>query len=136
MSLQITSAFLRKVLAADALISAATGLLMAFGASLLGDVFELPPGLVRYVGLVLLPFAGGVWYLSGRRVVNASAVRAVIAANVAWVGASALVLLMGWIDPNALGTAFVILQAVVVAGLAELQYAGLRRAGNATAAAA
>jgi hypothetical protein len=136
MSIRLTSPFLRRVLAADASISGATGLLMVAGAPLLGGIFELPAGLVRYIGLVLLPFAAGVWYLSGRRVVNASTVRAVIAANIAWVGASALVLLTGLIDPNALGTAFVILQAIVVAGLAELQYAGLRRSGNVTAAAA
>jgi hypothetical protein len=136
MSIQLTSPFLRKVLVADALTSGSTGLLMVAGAPLLGGAFELPSGLIRYVGLVLLPFAAGVWYLSGRREVNVSAVRAVIAANIAWVGASALVLLTGWIDPNALGTAFVILQALVVAGLAELQYAGLRRSGNPAAAVA
>jgi hypothetical protein len=69
-------------------------------------------------------------------VVSASGARAVIAANIAWVGASALVLLTGWIDPNGLGVAFVVLQAVVVAGLAELQYAGLRRSVKGTAAVA
>lgn len=127
---QLASVPLRRVLAADALISGAMGLLMAGGAPLLGDAFELPAALVRYIGLILVPFAAGVWYLSRRRVVNASGVRAVIAANIAWVGASALVLLTGWIDPNGLGVAFVILQAVVVVGLAELQYAGLRRSAT------
>lgn len=136
MSPELAFVPLRRALAVDGLISGAMGLLMVAGAPLLGDAFELPAALVRYVGLVLVPFAVAVWYLSRRRVMSASGVRAVIAANIAWVGASALVLLTGWIDPNGVGVAFVIVQAVVVAGLAELQYAGLRRSMNGTAVAA
>jgi len=44
-----------------------------------------------------------------------------------WAAASFLVLLSGQIAPTPLGIAFVVLQAVVVALLGELQYLGLRR---------
>jgi hypothetical protein len=46
--------------------------------------------------------------------------------NAAWVAASARALLLGWIQPNGLGYAFVIGQAAAVAVLAGMQYAGLR----------
>jgi hypothetical protein len=54
-------------------------------------------------------------------------VQTIIAANVAWVAASVLLLLAGGVNPTALGIAFVIFQAVVVGVLGELQYMGLRR---------
>jgi hypothetical protein len=50
-----------------------------------------------------------------------------MAANVIWVVASILVLVSGAIAPTALGIAFVIFQAIVVAGFADLQFTGLRR---------
>jgi hypothetical protein len=51
----------------------------------------------------------------------------VILGNVAWVLDSALVLVGGFEHPTALGTAYVIAQAVVVAVLAELELTGLRK---------
>jgi hypothetical protein len=46
---------------------------------------------------------------------------------VLWAAASGLLLASGWVAPTALGYAFVIGQAAVVALLGELQYVGLRR---------
>jgi hypothetical protein len=46
---------------------------------------------------------------------------------VAWVIASIAFLATGAFDPTALGQAFVIAQAAVVALLAEFQYLGLKR---------
>jgi hypothetical protein len=51
---------------------------------------------------------------------------AVIGYNVLWALDSALILMTGWLAPSALGYAFVVAQALVVALLAELQYFGLR----------
>jgi hypothetical protein len=51
----------------------------------------------------------------------------VVALNIAWVIASVVVLLGGVIEPTSVGIAFVVFQALVVAGLAELQVFGLRR---------
>jgi hypothetical protein len=48
-----------------------------------------------------------------------------ILGNAGWVAGSVLVLVL--FSPTALGYAFVIAQAVVVAFLAELEYYGLRR---------
>jgi hypothetical protein len=51
----------------------------------------------------------------------------VIALNAVWVIESVWLLAGDWVQPNALGTAFVLAMAAAVAGLACLEYAGLRR---------
>jgi hypothetical protein len=121
------SSFLRRTLAADATISGGTGVLMAAGAGFLQELLGVPGALLRYAGLSLLPFAALVAYLAMRGRLPRAGVWSVILLNVAWVAASVLLLLGGWIAPNALGFAFIAGQAVVVAVLAELQYVGLRR---------
>ena len=71
----------------------------------------------------------GVRGLHGtREIISRPAVWPVIIANALWAIASALLLVSGWVAPTALGYAFVIAQAVVVALLGELQYMGLRGA--------
>ena len=52
---------------------------------------------------------------------------AVIAFNALWSIDSIVLLVSGYVAPAALGYAFVIFQAVVVAGFAGLQYVGLRK---------
>lgn len=127
MTAQQASTFLRGSMLADAVISGATGLLLLAGAGVLTSWLGVPAPLMRYAGLILLPFAAMVLYLARTPLVSRAGVRLVIALNVAWVAASILVLVAGWIEPTTLGLAFVIFQAVVVAGFAELQYTGLRR---------
>ena len=124
----IMSRLLRLALVADAAATAATALLLvAFGApfeALLG----LPVTLSRTLGVGLLPCAAIVAYLGTRTQISRGAVWAVIVCNVFWVVDSALLLMGNWIDPTPLGVAFVIAQAIVVAGFADLQFVGLRRA--------
>jgi hypothetical protein len=68
-----------------------------------------------------------VIFTGSRAAIAQPAVWAIIAANALWAAASALLLLSGWVAPTALGYAFVIGQAAVVALLGELQYVGVRR---------
>ena len=75
---------------------------------------------------MLLPYVAFVIYWATREDASRPAVWAIIVANVLWAAASALLLVSGWVAPTALGYAFVIGQAAVVALLAELQYVGLR----------
>jgi hypothetical protein len=82
---------------------------------------------MRAAGIALLPFAGMVLYFAQQPVIPRATVMTVIGLNAAWVAASVLLLVSGWIAPTTLGTAFVIFQAVVVGAFAELQYAALRR---------
>ena len=127
--------FLRFALLGDAAASGATGLLLAAGA--LAPLLGLPEGLLRVAGLVLLPYAAFVAWLGARRDggVPRGAVRAVVAINLLWALDSVLLLALGPVSPNGLGTAFVLAQAMVVLGFAAVQWTALRGAAPARAAA-
>lgn len=127
------SALLRQALLMDAVVSGAMGLLLIFGAGLLTGLLDLPVTLLRTAGIVLLPFVAFVAFVAGRAQLAPAAVWIVILVNALWVLASVGLLLSGWVTPNALGIAFVIVQAVAVGLFAELQYLGLRRTPPAVA---
>jgi hypothetical protein len=127
MSHNASSMFLRRALAIDAAASGATALLVIAAASPLEGLLGLPAALLRGAGLVLIPYVAFVVYAATRATVSPPAVWSIIIANGLWAAASALLLISGWVTPNALGYAFVIGQAVVVALLGELQYVGLTR---------
>lgn len=121
------SSFLRHALLADAVATGATGLLLALGAGLLEPLLGLPVPLARAAGVALLPWAAFVLKLGRSDEPERSAVVAVIGGNAVWAAASLVLAVSGWLDATALGTAFVVAQAVVVAGFAEAQWIGLRR---------
>lgn len=126
--------FLRRVLLADAFTCVATGALLAAGAGMLAALFGLPAVLLQEAGLVLFPIAAFIAYVATRKPVSPRMVWAVIAGNVLWVAGSIALLLSGWVSPTALGQAFVVAQAVIVALLAELEFFGLRRSAKLHAA--
>lgn len=121
------STFLRRVLLADAVLSAATGAAMALGAGLLGPLLGLPVPMLQAAGAICLAWAAIVGACGTRTTLPRLAVLAVIGLNALWVLESIALLLSGWVAPSALGIAFVLFQAAVVAVLAELQFVGLRR---------
>jgi hypothetical protein len=120
----------RRLLLADAIVSGATGVLMAAAAPMLESWLGLPAALLRYAGFVLLPFAAVVGRLGMQDPVARTGVRAVIATNFAWVAASILLLVIGGVTPTSLGIAFVLFQAGVVLVLGELQFMALRKAAK------
>ena len=119
--------FLRLALIADAAVSGATGLLAFAGAGILDALLGLPTELLRYAGLSLIPYAAIVAYVGTRANISRAAVWAVVAYNVLWSIDSVVLLVSGYVAPTALGYAFVIFQAAVVAGFAGLQVVGLRK---------
>jgi len=122
-----SSTFLRRALLLDAVASGATGLLLIAGADLVDGLLGLPAALLRGAGLVLVPYVAFVIWAGTRDAISRPAVWTIITANVLWAAASALLPVSGWVAPTALGYAFVVGQAVVVALLGKLQYVGLRR---------
>ncbi|MFF0866967.1 hypothetical protein ACFYUV_34760 [Nonomuraea sp. NPDC003560] len=119
---------LRFALKQDAVGSGANGLVFLAVAAIFGSMFGLPAALLVPAGVFLVAFAASLLRLAARPVVNRAAVVAVMVVNVAWVIASVETLIAGWFPLTGLGTAYVIVQAVVVAGFTGLQFAGLRRA--------
>lgn len=124
------SSLLRRALFADAVVSGVAGFVMLAGADLFADLMALPAGLVRYAGLILLPFALWVGWLSRQEQISRAAVAGVLAINLVWGVESMAILAFGWIAPNALGTGFVVAQALIVAGFGAVQVAGMRRSTN------
>ena len=122
-----SSTFLRRVFAADALVSGASALLMSAGSLPLSALLSLPRPLLLGAGLVLVPYALLVGLLAARSRVPRVLVWGVIAANVLWaVGCVALVFESA-LEPTLLGEGFLVLQALVVIAFAELDFIGLRR---------
>jgi hypothetical protein len=128
MTLPATS-LLRRALVIDALVSGATGLLLVIAGGWLAALLDVPEALLRYSGIVLLPFAIVVALVARQDAVARPSVVAIIVVNIAWVAASAWLALGDRIQPNALGYAFIVMQAIAVAAFAELQYVALRRCG-------
>jgi hypothetical protein len=118
---------LRTLLAVDAAMCLASGLALAVAAGPLAETFALPAALLRGAGLVLLPWAGLVGWCAARTVAPRWAVRTVVGVNLLWAADSVLLLASGWVVPNGLGLAFVLVQAVAGGGIAVLQALALRR---------
>ena len=127
--------FLRRVLWADAAVSAVVGVLMAVAAPLIGDLTRLPAGLLLPAGLALLPYAAYLGWIATRPAVPVAAVWIPIVLNGVWAVDCAWIALAGSVAPNALGLAFLAIQGVTVLVFAELEFSGLRRRRAAVAAA-
>jgi hypothetical protein len=121
------SLFLRRVLLADAVLSGATGLLQLLATAWLAGMLHLPAPLLQWTGLILVLYAAGVAYLGRSPRPARAGVWAVIAVNLLWAVACIGLLLLGVVSPNALGTSWVLMQAVVVVVFAGWQYLALRR---------
>lgn len=125
--------FLRTALMLDAATCLATGVLLAAAPAILAPLLDLPQGLLFEAGLFLLPFAAFALWASRQVTRTTAPARAVMVANIAWAAGSVALVAGPWVAPNALGIAFVMAQAAAVAGLALLQYLGLKRRDMAAA---
>lgn len=116
---------LNKILALDALTCALMGIALIFLATALSGLLALPQDLLFHAGWLLLPIALFMALLARQSRPSAAGTWLVILGNLAWVVASLTVLLIA--DPNALGVGFVVIQAIVVAGLAWAEFGALPR---------
>ena len=128
------SLFLRRAIQADAIFSGASAVLLTLGAGELALLLNLPEALLSETGLFLIAYTALVGWLGTRQAMPKALVVIVITGNAAWAVASIALLFSGTVTPNLLGEAFVLVQAIVVGALGELQYVGLRRSSDALAA--
>jgi hypothetical protein len=124
------SSLLRVSFRIDAVVSAAFGALLLVGGPLLADLLGAPLAVLWPVGAVSLAYV--LWLTERRPYVGAGTTWIVIALNTSWAAASVVLVAFGWLPLTGLGTAFVLLQALIVATFADLQFIGLRRASPAT----
>jgi hypothetical protein len=121
------SLFLRRAIQGDAIITGAMAVLLVTAAGPLSPLLSLPVSFLREVGIFLIVFAALVGFLGTRELMPRIAVWTLIAANAIWSIDSIALLFTIWVQPNLLGQAFVVAQAVSVAVIAELQYIGLKK---------
>jgi len=125
--------FLRRVLLADAAVSAIVGVLMAAASDPLQALLGLPASLLVGAGLALLPYAAYLAWIATRAAVPRAAVWVPIVLNVLWAIDCLVVAFGGGYAPSVLGQAFAVVQVVTVLVFAELEFMGLRRAPLITA---
>lgn len=116
---------LRLALLADAAASGVMGLILSAAAPALGQLLDLPKDLLLEAGVALIPWSAFVLWTSTRAPIPGGAARAIVAVNLVWVAGSLLTLAL--LSPGARGLAFVLVQAMAVAGLAAMQWIALRR---------
>lgn len=127
----VQSTFLRRLIAADAVACLVSGAAMVFAGAALEPLTGLSPALLQPAGAFLLGWSVLLAVLATRPALPRAVVWALIAVNVAWTLESVMVLVMGWATPTPVGYALVVVQALAVAGLAELQVLSMRRAPQA-----
>lgn len=119
--------FLRNTLLADAGVGAAAALLTIFGAGFLSSLLALPEALIFWAGVALLPIVVFLLVMARKAQIPRSWLAEIVLINSAWVVASFGLLALGLVQPNLLGIAFVVAQALAVGLFAVLQYAALRQ---------
>lgn len=112
----------------DAVVTAANGAAYLAAAAPLSDLLGLDAALLRAVGAGLLAFAAVVWLVASATRLSRRAPATIIALNAAWVVGTIAAALADVATPTTVGAVWMIAQALVVAGLVELQVSGLRRA--------
>lgn len=115
---------LRTILRLDALASGGLGALLLVASGPAEELLGLPVALSLTVGGLLVAWAGFVGWVSTH--LRRSWVAEVVVLNVAYVVASVVFALAGWVELTSLGVAFVLVQAVAVLGLTAVQAASLR----------
>jgi hypothetical protein len=116
---------LRLALVADAAVTGANAFAYLAGAVVLDSVLGVPTALLLVLGAFLAVYSALVLRLATRPA--RAGVVAVMLANLAWAASSLIVLALDTFTPDPVGQVWIVLQAVVVAGFAALQYLGLRR---------
>jgi hypothetical protein len=117
---------LRTALRLDAVVTGANGAAYLAAAPWLTDLLGVPTGALRTLGATLLVFTAGVWLVAARPRVSGTATEVVVATNALWVAGSVAAVATDRFPLTGAGTAWVLLQAAVVAGFAAAQLAALR----------
>ena len=125
---QSKSTFLQRVLQADALFGAMSGLALTFASGPISDFLGLNRPLVLVgLGLGLMAWAVFLFMQAAQETVRPGLVWLVIEANLLWVVASGVILFTNWLPLTTAGWWAVAIVADIVAVFAILQFYGLRK---------
>lgn len=126
MSIVASPRFLARVMAADALSCLATGALQLGLTDPLARLTGLPTALLTGTGVFLLAYAALAAWMARRPVPPRRLIGLVVVGNLAWAAGGVTLLASSLVGHTMLGAAWVLVQAVVVIVLAQLQWRGLR----------
>ena len=112
---------LRRLLDADAALTAANGVAYIAAAGALDSVLGLSTATLVAVGGFLVAFAAGVAYVAARDERALAGAPVVVAANLAWAVASVAVAATDTFTPTTAGTVWIVLQALTVGALGASQ---------------
>lgn len=118
--------FLPGVMALDAASCAATGALQLAAAGPLAALTGLPQALLSGTGVFLLAYALVAAWLARGQGAHRTLIGLVALGNLAWAVGCVALATGGWLALTRWGVAWLVLQAVVVVLLADLQWMGLR----------
>lgn len=118
---------LRRVLAFDAISGVGTGLLQLAASGLLSGMLGLSEPLLRSSGIAIFAFVALAAWLAMQRTPSRAGLAVLVVGNFAWAIGCLWLALGGAPGATILGVAYLMVQVLVVAALAELQWMGLRQ---------
>lgn len=121
------SPLLHLALLIDAVATAACAIGILLFPTELAQLFGLPAVLLTGAGVFMLGYAAVVVWMSRQETLRRWAVWTIIVGNALWAIDCAALAFVGVFDPSTLGIAFLLAQAALVIGFAELQYVGMKR---------
>ena len=117
---------LKPIVAIDAITCAAMGAALVTASAPVGELTGIPASLLYWAGILLLPVAAFMAWVSRSANPPAWAVNLVILGNGAWVAASLFLPVAGMIAPNLFGWVFLVGQAAAVTVLTWLEVRAAR----------
>jgi hypothetical protein len=123
----IPSPLVKWSLVVDAVASGSIAALHLAAPDLLVRLLDLPRALLVETGAFLVAYVALLLLLARSRRLWTLLVGAVVAGNAAWAVASLLLPISGLVAANAWGVAYIVVQALAVAGFAAAQYVGLKQ---------
>ena len=121
---------LRGALRVDALASGATGIVYLVAAGPIGELLGLPSGFLRAVGAFSVVYAAFAWFQASRPRVSLGTSTFIAIGNLVYCAASIALVVAGWHSPTTTGSVWIVLQGLLVAGFADAQLLGVRRASG------
>ncbi|PKO64162.1 MAG: hypothetical protein CVU22_25480 [Betaproteobacteria bacterium HGW-Betaproteobacteria-16] len=125
---------LRRVLAFDAISGVGTGLLQLAATGLLSGMLGLSETLLRSSGIAIFAFVALAAWLAMQRTPSRAGLAVLVLGNFAWAIGCLALALGGAPGVTSVGVAYLMVQVLVVAALAELQWMGLRQSRMVVAA--
>ena len=117
-----------RVLQANAVFSAVSGLAMVLGSQALAAFMGITAPLVLVaVGVLLMIYAADLWYISTRETLDHRWLMLAIGLDLAWVIGSAVLLFSGWLPLTTAGKWTIAIVADIVLVFAGVQYYALRK---------